>query len=266
MIKLFVTDIDNTLTEQAFTVPQPNLDAIARAKSAGVYVTVATGRGYLGASTILDAIKPNCPVICYGGAVIADADTAEPVFVSEIGNELVQEALSLADEMGIHAHIYQGDTIVSETDDFYTHRYVERLHLPVRIDPMLRKKVWHAVPKVLWITSEEEAVRVIPMLRERFAGRLKISGSSPGFVEFNTLGVDKGTGVARLAAHLGVAREEVAAAGDNTLDLEMIEWAGLGAAVSDGKASVKEIADVITPACADCGVAWLIDEYILKGR
>ena len=28
----------------------------------------------------------------------------------------------------------------------------------------------------------------------------------------------------------------------------------------------QEIADVITPACADCGVAWLIDEYILKGR
>lgn len=266
MIKLFVTDIDNTLTEQAFTVPQPNLDAIERAKRAGVYVTVATGRGYLGASSIIDLIKPNCPVICYGGAVIADADTAKPVFVSEIDNELVQEALSLADEMGIHAHIYQGDTIVSETDDYYTRRYVQRLNLPVQIDPMLRKKVWHDVPKVLWITSEEKAARVIPVVRERFAGRLKVSGSSPGFVEFNRLGVDKGTGVEHLARHLGVQRDEVAVAGDNTLDLEMIAWAGLGAAVGDGKASVKEIADVITPSCADCGVAWLIDEYILKGR
>lgn len=266
MIKLFVTDIDNTLTEQPFTVPQPNLDAMARAKDAGVYVTVATGRGYLGSSAIIDAIKPNCPVICYGGAIIADAQTAAPVFISQIHNDLVQEVLTLADEMQIHAHIYQGDTIVSEVDDRYTHRYVERLHLPVQIDPLLRQKVWHDVPKVLWITTEEEATRVIPMARERFAGRLKVSGSSPGFVEFNTLGVDKGTAVEHLAAHLGVAREEVAVIGDNTLDLEMIEWAGVGAAVSDGKESVKAVANIITPSCADCGVAWLIDEYILKGR
>ncbi len=266
MIKLFVTDIDNTLTEQSFTAPQPNLDAMARAKDAGVYVTVATGRGYLGASEIIDAVRPNCPVICYGGAIIADARTAKPVFVSQISNALVQEVLSLAEEMRIHAHIYQGDTIISETDDCYTRRYVEKLHLPVQIDPALRQRVWYDVPKVLWITTEAEAARVIPMARARFAGRLKVSGSSPGFVEFNTLGVDKGTAVERLAAHLGVAREEVAAIGDNTLDLEMIEWAGLGAAVSDGKESVKAAADVITPACADCGVAWLIDEYILKGR
>ena len=51
--------------------------------------------------------------------------------------------------------------------------------------------------------------------------------------------------------------------GDNLLDLEMIEWAGLGAAVANGHAAVLSAADCIVPACEKNGVAWMIDNLIL---
>lgn len=93
---------------------------------------------------------------------------------------------------------------------------------------------------------------------------MEVSASSPGFIEFNRLGANKGTAAELLAARLGFGRDEVAAAGDNTLDLELVRWAGLGAVVADGNPDVKREADVIIPACAEDGVAYLIENYILK--
>ncbi len=261
-MKLFATDIDNTLTDMPSDVPSANYYAIRRAIDQGVYVTLATGRGHLGASSIIRALHLDAYVICYGGAIIVDAKSGEALLTSEVENHLLQETLALADELKVHSQIYQGDCIVSAVDDIYTQRYIQRLGLPVRIEPEMRRMEWKNVPKVLWIAPPERADELIPKMQAQFAGRLKVSGSSPGFIEFNMLGVDKGTGLARLAEHLGIAREDVVAIGDNTLDLEMIEWAGIGAAVEDAKPEIKAIADIVTPACSDCGVAWLIDKLL----
>ena len=45
MYQLLVLDIDDTLTLSPYDVPAENLAAIRRAQAAGIYVTIATGRG-----------------------------------------------------------------------------------------------------------------------------------------------------------------------------------------------------------------------------
>ena len=53
MYKLLVLDIDDTLTPSgAREVPARNLAAIERAREAGIFVTVSTGRGYFASSYI----------------------------------------------------------------------------------------------------------------------------------------------------------------------------------------------------------------------
>ena len=47
--------------------------------------------------------------------------------------------------------------------------------------------------------------------------------------------------------------------GDNSLDMEMIQWAGLGCAVANGKEDVKAAADLVIPSCSEYGVAYLIN-------
>lgn len=68
MIKLIAFDIDDTLTKEPRTVPQANLDAVKRAQDAGIFVTVATGRGFHGSSYIWQAMGVQGPIINYGGA------------------------------------------------------------------------------------------------------------------------------------------------------------------------------------------------------
>ena len=130
------------------------------------------------------------------------------------------------------------------------------------IDPDIRKKLWTNVPKVLFIT--DRVADLAPMLKKRFEHRLEVALSSPGFIEFNCLGVHKGSAVEWLASQMGLKREEIIAVGDNTLDSEMLIYAGLGVAVANASPEVKAVADVTAPYGAGRAVEWVIDNYICK--
>ncbi|MEN6340277.1 MAG: HAD hydrolase family protein, partial [Clostridiaceae bacterium] len=72
-----------------------------------------------------------------------------------------------------------------------------------------------------------------------------------------------GTALEELARNFSIPRNCVAAIGDNYLDQEMIEWAGVGVCVADGAESVKEMADVVVPTCDEDGVAYFIERFVL---
>lgn len=262
MYRLLALDIDETITHVPTRVPDEIVAAVDRARDAGIRVTLATGRGYFASSMIVKQLKICEPVINYGGAIISDPDDGSLVYSTEISPELVLDVLETARELGVHAHIYQGDTIIGEKENDYMHAYCRRLDLPMEYDAQIRSKLWYNVPKVLMMTTEEHAAELRPMLQEKYRGRLKVSGSSSGFIEFNHLSAHKGSGLAWLAEHFGIKREETVAVGDNSLDMEMIQWAGLGCAVENGKEEVKAAADMVIPACSEYGAAYLIDRLI----
>ena len=155
--------------------------------------------------------------------------------------------------------------MIAEEPNPYVEGYAEKLDLPCEYDPDIMKKTWYNVPKVLMMTIDEKAQRLIPKFQKKYAGKLKVSGSSKGFIEFNNPDSHKGAGLEWVAGYLGIAQKDTVAVGDNSLDLEMIRWAGLGCAVDNGKPEVKEAADLVIPSCADFGVARLI-ECIINGK
>lgn len=266
MYKVFATDIDNTLTRTAREVTPETYAAVRRAVNAGIKVVLATGRGYNGALHICRALGLNGPVINYGGARVNDIETGETLKSAAMPQELIIELLELARELKEHAHIYQNGGIVYERGNHLANEYAAFLGLDRLVDPDIRKKQWADVPKVLYLMEPERVRELEPMLAKRFEGRLEVCLSSPRFVEFTTAGVSKGSALRWLAEeYWGVKQEEVAAIGDNTLDNSMLAYAGLAAAVKDGAASTLALADIVTPTCADNGVAWFIDNVLLKG-
>lgn len=264
--KVLALDIDDTLISNIVGISQRNLDAIARAQRAGVFVTLATGRGYFGSKAVSDALNIDGPLINYGGAVISDARTGKALHSTAVDDALVHEVFDIARERGLYAHLYQGDTVVVPAEHAFGGKYTSALHLPLRVEPKLYEMHWKNVPKVLMIVEPELAETLIPEMQQRFVGKLKISASKPGFIEFNNIASDKGTGLMALAGLMGCTQAETAAVGDNTLDEEMIAAAGLGAAVGNASQRIKEIADVILPSCDEDGVAYFIDNYILGDK
>jgi hypothetical protein len=75
---------------------------------------------------------------------------------------------------------------------------------------------------------------------------LEVASSGTANLELTRKGVTKGEGVAILARHFGLQRREIIGIGDNENDLPMIEYAGLGVAMGNAVARVKEKADAVT--------------------
>ena len=68
----------------------------------------------------------------------------------------------------------------------------------------------------------------------------------------------------KLGEYYGIKREEMIAVGDQTNDLPMIEYAGLGVAMANAVDSVKLAADYITDSNNEDGVVKVIEKFILK--
>ena len=263
--KLLVMDVDDTLTHDARVISQANLDAVARAQQAGLFVTIATGRGFKASELAWKPMGIQGPVINYGGALINDTRTNACIYASEFPSRLVHALLEYAAELGIYAHLCDGDIIIHESEHPFADIYARELGIPQVIDPDIRNKDWVNIPKALYYVEPERIDEYLPMVAKRFEGAFKVSGSKPGFIEINMLGADKGAAVARVAQSLGIEKQQVAAIGDNTFDIEMLQWAGYSAAVGNAQQPVKEIVNIVVPSCAENGVAWFIDNVVLKG-
>ena len=68
-----------------------------------------------------------------------------------------------------------------------------------------------------------------------------------------------------MAAHFGLSLEETAAVGDGANDVSMVEMAGLGFAMGNGKAAVKAVADYITDSIETDGLLKAVF-YILENN
>lgn len=258
---LIAIDIDDTLLPKSKIVDKNDKLAIQAARDAGVFVTLATGRGFLGSKPVIDELDLSGPVINYGGAIISDAKTGKLLHADSLPPEYVCELLLLADELGVHSHLYQGDAIIYRVQNEYPIRYAAALGLPSVIDPDADKKRWENTPKVLYMTTTENVERLYPMLKRRYEGKLEVALSSPGFIEFNMLGSNKGSALKWVADKMGIPREHIIAMGDNTLDREMLLYAGVGIAVDNARDEIKAIADDIAPPCGGA-VCAVIEKYL----
>ncbi|MEA4870516.1 MAG: Cof-type HAD-IIB family hydrolase [Christensenella sp.] len=263
-IKLIALDIDGTLTNQLYAVSAKNRASIKRAEQAGIIVTLATGRGRIATRPIWKELDLHGPSIQFGGAMITDIDTERVIKLYELPPDVIRDVLEFSNEMDARAQIYVDDVVILERMNPSAEGYIGRHQLPYVIDPDIRKKAYHHVPKILVFaeTGREEAL--FQLYRERFSGAAQVSRSNPHFIEINSLGVTKATALEELSQTLGIRREEVAAVGDNYLDREMIEWAGLGVCVENGAEEVKAIADLIIPSCDEDGVSDFIEHTILR--
>ncbi|MCW2809396.1 MAG: ywpJ, partial [Marmoricola sp.] len=68
-------------------------------------------------------------------------------------------------------------------------------------------------------------------------------------------GVNKATALAQVAADLGIAAEDVLAAGDGRNDIEMLQWAARGVAMGQAVQEVHDAADATTETVHDDGAA-----------
>lgn len=99
-----------------------------------------------------------------------------------------------------------------------------------------------------------------------FGGRLSVTCAGVDWLDVMNRGVDKGTGIARLCEHLGIAPADVIALGDTDNDAEMLSYVGHGYLMANAEERMERFADFRAPSNNERGVAQVIDAVLAARR
>ena len=241
------------------------LAALAAAEDAGLHVIVVTGRMMQSVRRFLEPAHLGEPLICYQGAVVADAEgnwlRHEPIPL-----ELARETIAAMLEEGYGPNVYVDDELYVGELTQAAHDYAGFQHLEVHVVGDVL--AWLEAPptKLVIVGDPDELDGVEARMKERFGTRLHISKSLPYFLEFAAAGITKGSGLDFLAERMGFSRERTIAFGDGENDVELVDWPAFGIAVENAHPRVKAAADWICPPAEDEGVAQVLEALLDSTR
>jgi Cof subfamily protein (haloacid dehalogenase superfamily) len=224
-------------------------------------VIVVTGRMVQSLRRVLEPAGVDEPVICYQGAVVADAE-GRWLLHAPIELELAREAIAAVEAEGYDPNVYVGDELYVSRVTSHAERYSAFQHIPLHPVGDLRSWLDRPPTKLVCVGDPDALDELGARMRERFAGRLWVTKSLPFFLEFATVGVSKGSGLDFLSERLGFSRERTVTFGDGENDVELVEWGGYRVAVENACERVKAVADWICPPASEEGVAQVIEALL----
>ncbi len=260
-------DLDGTVVREDLSIAESTIEAVGRAKRTGLFVVVATGRMFRSAAPHVARLGVTEPVIAYNGALVKNANGAA-VGGGESGRDRGADG---ADEGGLLLHkplplevavqvarwcqserltlnVYLDDELyVAQRNEAVRHyESIAGVEAQTAGDLVALLEETGAGPTKLLVVSMEGAdVQTIAAeLERRFRSELHIAQSQGRFVEMTHPEATKGRALAWLAARLGIERGEVLAVGDSFNDVEMLEFAGVGAAMAAAPEEIRRRADV----------------------
>ena len=261
MRKIIATDYDGTLTIGG--IPPYVVEAIERFRAAGNLFGVVTGRDKNGSYGAFSREKKFGFdfVLAMNGALAFDAagnmlyemtvDGSQPYGDTTLSRALLRRIWELT---GFHAGVAFSDG--SRMDIHPDHPEGAQIRW-AKTDPFrdLEKDVFARMNTFTQINTicedEAEAYRIAAILKEEFGAYVNPMQNGT-CIDIPVAGLDKGTGVARYAALMGVADENVFTAGDNFNDLAMLERfngcamaSGVDAAKAVSKYVCKDLAEVV---------------------
>jgi Cof subfamily protein (haloacid dehalogenase superfamily) len=211
--------------------------ALDRIKNAGITVIATTGRPFPGALPWAQRLGLDGPIICYQGAEIR-MPSGDVMLDHGIPHELAMEVIRFARERDLHVQAYRDDRLLVERDRPEAHQYAEHAGMAINVVGDLDAAMGPTSPKLVIVAAPAVLEQLLPEVRSRWQGRLNAATSMPSYLEFTSNNSDKSEALRFLCDHLGVPREQTAAAGDGRNDASMLAWAGLGVAVEGSPSEV----------------------------
>lgn len=268
-IKLIALDMDGTLLNPEGKITPRTVRALKAARERGTVVTLSSGRMPCALRPFVKELGIDAPLICYNGALTVSSRTEEPLSSTPLSAELGREIARACEDMDLHIQAYRGEVFVTEAHEQFTQDYVDFLRgmggVEITGRP-LSECLDYETPKMLAIDTPERIAELLPALKERFEGRVRVATSQPRFIEFVNPAVGKATALSQLSRLLGIAQSETAAFGDGLNDLDMITWAGTGYVMANGAQAMLDAADEIVPSNAEDGVAQTVEALIREDR
>ncbi len=260
---LLALDLDGTVVEPRRPVRPAVVAAVKRAISAGIRVTIVTGRMYVGVKPFALALGLTGPIVCYQGAVIADAQTGRFQREISLPYAVARRIYEIATPLGYHVQFYRDDRFYVESDNAYAELYARTSGTAaVVVASLLDAFRGHDSTKVNIVTDPERAADALALMQRTVGDSAYVTRSNPEFVEMLSPACNKGAAVRLVAEQYGIPMERVMAIGDSYNDVPFLEAAGFAVAMGSAPLELKTLADAIVGDVQHDGVAEAIERFI----
>ncbi|XP_057452368.1 endoribonuclease YBEY, chloroplastic isoform X2 [Lotus japonicus] len=241
-------DMDGTLLNSRSQISSATAKALREASSSGVKIVIATGKAR---PAVIDIFK----MVDLAGKDGIVSEFSPGVFLQACLYSLESKVPLIAFSEGRCLTLFH-DPLV---DSLHTVYHEPKAEIMPSVEHLLASA---DIQKMIFMdTAQRVANTLRPHWSDATRGRATVVQAVPDMLEIVPLGTSKGNGVKVLLDHLGVTANEIMAIGDGENDIEMLELASLGIALSNGSERTKAVASVIGLSNDEDGVADAIYRY-----
>lgn len=253
--KLILCDLDGTLLKSDKTISRRTAMTLEKCRERGILVGFATSRGKSNIAKYENQIRPDI-VICNGGAC---------VFCE---GKLIRAATFSLDET--RALLKKAYEICSDSAEI-TLDTLDRIFWN-RTRDKSTEYAWDSIFDD-FKDFKEPAMKICVQTNDIKKARA-IASAVPGcdflpfsdipWHKFSAANATKESAIDFLCSHLGISADEITAFGDDHNDIGMLRMCGIGVAMQNAIAEVKEAADALTLSNDEDGVADFVERLMEK--
>lgn len=252
MIKCIVSDLDETLLDKNKKISKETIDIIKRVNSEGVKFVFATGRGFTSIQDyieILDLKKEKEYAITTNGAIITENKENKIICCHTLSWEVAEAIIKFGLEYNLCVQVFLPEDVYA----FNCGDDEKDVLLSFKKDAVLVNGLDYSFLKnqrIVKVMFQYKDYSFLPTLENKVSEIIKtnttITYSSNRYMEFNTKGISKATGIHELCKILNITIDEILAIGDNLNDYSMLELVPNNACVANAVREVKDICSYVS--------------------
>ncbi len=262
-ISALISDVDGTLMTSDKTLTPRTRAAVAALHARGIGFAAISGRPPRGMRMLVEPLALTRPIGGFNGGQITNPDLS-PLEEHTLAPETARRAFELLRGCGLEVWVFSGqDWLLADPDDRHIAGEIRTVHY----HPVVVKEFDGALEsafKVVGVSADHAFLeRCEAGIAAALGEAASVSRSQAFYLDVTHPMANKGVGVQRLAALMGVPMAEVAVIGDGHNDLGMFAQSGLSIAMGNAPDDVKARARFVTASNDRDGLADAIQKYIL---
>lgn len=258
-VRAIFLDIDGTLVGSNGRIGSRTREQIQRLRTEGIPICLATGRASFGAASVVKELGISDPSMFFSGALIKHPQRGETLFEEPLPPAMLPQLLAAMRAHNLYVEACSRDCYFIEEDSWHSEEHAKLLGVPGVVRSLDEVIAREQVLKLVVGVRDQQEEQLLACAMEPFSELpwAVARGSLPGKIHYANITSPRATrerAFAELISILGVPAEGVIACGDSPSDVPFLKLAGVGVALMNAPASVKEAAKLIVPSVDEDGV------------
>ncbi len=254
---LILTDFDGTFANDDGEITEDNIEMINYFISHGGLFSVSTGRTFQGFHKY-NSRYINAPVLLANGAMAYDYEKKKFAFFDGLGAEgvnAIEKILSEFPKVTVEMYPFNETFALNLTETSHRHFSSQGIDYKIVNSPKDTPIPWAKAMLACGDVNPKLVYEFMDINTPEIS-YIKTTGE---FIEILAKGVDKGSGLLKMADRLGIKQKDTYAVGDGLNDIEMLLAAGKAFVPENSRDSVQDKADYIVRSNNNGAIANVIE-------